>query len=811
MSARSVSPSPSSRSNRSRWCGSARRLRSGCSITPSFLRSATAFTFFSVHRTRPARAPRLSLLTPLPSLLMWIAVLTGALPLLSHARPTPPSPICHPDTSPELMKMRHTGPFVDRFQDDSIQDDDERATAARRQMLSYLTTRMDEMARVRWAYYEGPVRECLAQLAGEQYTYIDYATRKMVRVPVDKARQRVARDIQIDNLVQFASQLERFTGRVKILPVSDTNAQSFVSAKAQQFTDALLDRMNISGIRGQMFFALYLGWGALIDGYDVNEGSHIEVPKYRDDGTPELDEAGNPVIAYTGAEGLPFFAVETLLNVLVPTNWAPGMPLREAFHARTMTPDEFAARYGEECLEKTPTTEGEVAGSQFGARPDFMRSSTEDKTYRVYFYWLRADATNDFRGALVEFTREKILAVNDNPYQHGEVPISPFRWAPSVYPYSLGPGPLTIAAQRLMHDADFARLRSLWQQAAPTLLNPVNSQIDNEDLASYSPGKVITIGNPYAIPQYLSAPPYPAQVDQAVAEFTTYARGVSRTTDEARGQLPGKAPIAGKAMFAMAEMQRVGLSFPLGELFGALEKGIRRNLHNVRQFFMEGREITVVGEANEVARVMFEQAFLPGEIHVRVAPADLLQGSRMASIEVLMQLYAMGAIVDPTGQPNPEKLLELIGSQDLGPSAAARQRAQLYAQKENERMLAGEMVEPVNFQNHRIHIEEHLRMFEEERVAENPQVRAAFKAHIKAHQALWKQDRIDAETSLVGAKAISEVVAQGEAQLAAIQMQQMMAAAQPPQTPMAPAAPQGAPMNSPAMMPESQPGVEMLA
>lgn len=142
----------------------------------------------------------------------------------------------------------------------------------------------------------------------------------------------------------------------------------------------------------------------------------------------------------------------------------------------------------------------------------------------------------------------------------------------------------------------------------------------------------------------------------------------------------------------------------------------------------------------------------------------------------------MAATLLQSGKITPEQYFEVMETGNIEPVLQAEESQNLLITEENEALMRGEMVQPLKFDNHPLHILEHLAKLSNMDARENPKVIAAIQNHVEAHRNLWKQ------------------ISMQEPEICALLKIPVLGA--PPPSPNAPNSPGGAPQSNGAPVPQ---------
>ncbi len=91
------------------------------------------------------------------------------------------------------------------------------------------------------------------------------------------------------------------------------------------------------------------------------------------------------------------------------------------------------------------------------------------------------------------------------------------------------------------------------------------------------------------------------------------------------------------------------------------------------------------------------------------------------------------------GKITPDQYFEVMETGSIEPALQAEESQTLLITEENEALMDGDMVQPLKFDNHPLHILEHLSKLSNMEARNNPEVIKAIQNHVELHRKLWMQ------------------------------------------------------------------------
>lgn len=164
---------------------------------------------------------------------------------------------------------------------------------------------------------------------------------------------------------------------------------------------------------------------------------------------------------------------------------------------------------------------------------------------------------------------------------------------------------------------------------------------------------------------------------------------------------PASASMPAAAILALQEADDTKLAITYKEMTDAIKEVAWQWLELVRQFWTTERQVNTWSEEGAIEVAHFSGADITHQLDVHLATDTGVARSKSAQTQLAMELFQMQVITDP------RQLLRLIKVPGADFIAEAWNVDTRQAQRENERLLLGEVVEVNTFDNHQVHIAEH--------------------------------------------------------------------------------------------------------
>jgi hypothetical protein len=416
------------------------------------------------------------------------------------------------------------------------------------------------------------------------------------------------------------------------------------------------------------------------------------------------------------------------------------------FHAKALPTEVLKERFPDHKDDIKPESGLEVIawpfdatmGAPFGLRDTTMQQYTKEHA-RLKEYFEKPSAKWP-RGRHAVQIGDKLIEYEERlPYDHLEFPLAKFDYI--VFPGRMWGA--SVIDQLIPLQREYNRTRSQIienknMMSRPKLLVPSTAEIPM-DAWTTEPGEKIIYNPLGGRPEPWVPPPIPGYVLQELERTESDMMEVSSQHYAARGlNPPGVRTAAGLAMLQEAD------DTPFGPVLQWNENAWRTTARQVvelgKQFFTEPRIVYMgFGASGEVAE--FSREKLKGRYRIRVDIGSSLPMSRAARIQFALELLDRGAFRNDRNQIDEVKFFTFL---EMEATIEAFQDEQIdirVARGENVEMRdRGTLYEPGEYDNHPIHIIEHVRFMKQLNINE-PQHRSisVVAQHIKMHELRMRQ------------------------------------------------------------------------
>lgn len=218
-----------------------------------------------------------------------------------------------------------------------------------------------------------------------------------------------------------------------------------------------------------------------------------------------------------------------------------------------------------------------------------------------------------------------------------------------------------------------------------------------------------------------------------------YIKDVGGVHDASLGKLPRRAT-SGKAIDLLQESDDNRVGPTVGDIASALERIGAIALNRMQEAYTEERIVDYVGRNHEADVIRFRGADLKGCRSVRIAITPAL--TRGEKVSIGMELANMNAI--PIQQA-----LKVMELGDLNIVFDSKSDQVNYATMENMDIAKGIMRSAAEFEDHKAHVDTHMRFLNSPTGQSLPQdARALLTAHIREHYTLEGQTALPGQRGL---------------------------------------------------------------
>ncbi len=557
-------------------------------------------------------------------------------------------------------------------------------------------------------YDERNWRLDLAFLIGEQWVTYDKYSNRLRLVSPGKKKPRLVSNIILPRVRLEYTQITQLTPVYKVVTGGGSQDASAKARGAYLYLDYLWNVYKYEqAYRGALLWALSCGTGFTKQIFDPNKG-----PEYS---AGDISfRAGDPIVDSCS----PFeIIVDPYARNMDEASWV--------VHERLRSKEYVEQKYGKSVSESWSDYD------TFEQNLSLLRAApvkSRIPSVLVCEYLERPNAQNP-KGYRLVFSGNTVLDESDNPYADcAPIPFAMYKRI-SIPGRFYGDSSVThlrqvnVVYNRLRGDI----LENTTKLSNPPLIVPLGA-MENEP--EFTPAEVITY-NPMMAQggkvDQLRIEPYQAAVVNMLLRLEQEADEISGVTALMRGNIPRGVRSADQlSIVRMAdETRRSDIIKAYAEF---IETSLNQVLALAKKFCTVPRLINVVGDKR--SSVLFKGDNIPDGTAVRVNVELQNPAVQPSEIQMLLGLLDRGIIQDPRLVVRLSKygsMEEVFTDLDLDTSQA---------QRENDRMAAGQDVAVEDWHNHKIHILEHNRYRKTEEYEKLPsEVKVVFDRHVNDHAA----------------------------------------------------------------------------
>ncbi len=262
------------------------------------------------------------------------------------------------------------------------------------------------------------------------------------------------------------------------------------------------------------------------------------------------------------------------------------------------------------------------------------------------------------------------------------------------------------------------------------IIAPKTANLDMEEVANIH-GQVLQYTGIKG-PEVFPALALPQQVERETERNRQDMDTVSGSHEISRAKVP-QGVKSGIAINYLLEQDDTSLS-PIIKNYEFAKRQLALGKLALAKHFYTGARILETSEVQDMSEVII---FASNEIstNIRVVPGSAQPQSRAALQATYLDLFNMGVFVDETGQPDRNRLFELLRT--TMPLEAVSQEENLdttRANRENMHLVSGSEIVPAHYENHVLHIRQHNRFRKSERFYGLPDhIKKSFDMHVSMH------------------------------------------------------------------------------
>ena len=260
---------------------------------------------------------------------------------------------------------------------------------------------------------------------------------------------------------------------------------------------------------------------------------------------------------------------------------------------------------------------------------------------------------------------------------------------------------------------EYNRARSNFREIANLMGKPkwlawrgsglIDAAIDDQ------PGEIIEVDDTAAsFPQRIDPPPPPAHYLQLMELDLRDMDDISGVNDAMRGSPPAGVK-SGKGLAILQEGAMSRQSILMQDQSEAMKRVGRMLIMRARQFYDEERMVRITGLDNMPEVYAFSSPLAEMCYDVEIQASRMFPYNKIARMEMLMEMWVQGLIVNKDGQRDPRKALDLFEFGDTEKLWAQADIAdRRYAELEIQRLMdEGTRPELKAYENHYLHADIH--------------------------------------------------------------------------------------------------------
>ena len=415
--------------------------------------------------------------------------------------------------------------------------------------------------------------------------------------------------------------------------------------------------------------------------------------------------------------------------------------LKWLIHAYRIPAEEFEAKYG---LKATPeSVEDDGLEKQYmnlvkasGNIDNPMHGNGEMDDFVTIKEYYENPSIEHANGRFIIYTEEHLLYTGELPY--GKIPIAKFDdlFIPDRF------WGMSTVEQLIPLQTEYNRTRSQILENRNLMSNPKwvapRDAIQDVDSISAEPGEIIYYNAIQGIapPSPMQMPSPPSYVFAQEDRILQDMMSVSGISDVNLRSNPPAGVESGRAMALLAEKDETRMAPTIQSWENCMAFSGRCAIELVKYHYQEERAIRVTGADNTARLLYLKGADLSSPEDIDVTIGQGLGFSRLARIELLLEMFDRGIMQDPN------KLLNLLEFGDDKDLYEEQNMDKNNAAMENIQMSQGQPVpDPTIIENHNVHLETHRKFIKSEDFKMVPQEgqQLLFDHYMKTNQIVQQQ------------------------------------------------------------------------
>lgn len=443
------------------------------------------------------------------------------------------------------------------------------------------------------------------------------------------------------------------------------------------------------------------------------------------------------------ADGTPLYEGDVSVSVTPPYEIFPDRldcefeAVRSLIHAQAVSPQYVWERF-------LVAVDGEKDGDDFGVSLGGAteRTGGEKRVMLIERYTL--PTREHEKGRLEIVAGGKLLYEGDLPYRNGMRGERRFPFVkqdciklPARF-FGTSVVDRLVPVQRA-YNAVRNRKHEFLNRISAGVIAVEDGSVDAEALAEegLAPGKILVYRQGSNAPEMMNVGSLPDDFAEEEEWLEKEFSVVSGVSDLSQSSTPTRVTSAtGLQLLLSQDDSRMAATKE--NMCEAVKEIARQTVRLYKQFAGNARLLCVAGEGGKTQTFYFRAEELSCDDVVLKCEQNLSEDERK---ETILNLISTGILTDEDGkipQANKNRILDAFG---LGSYENCRDISALHedcAREENLRIRRGEQVSADEFDDHAIHVSEHLRYYysQEGRGVLNEEQREALKRHVKEHKTL---------------------------------------------------------------------------
>ena len=415
---------------------------------------------------------------------------------------------------------------------------------------------------------------------------------------------------------------------------------------------------------------------------------------------------------------------------------ASGMGrVKSILHARIVRADEVSAAYGK-------AVSGEKA-EVYSAKGE--KQTVEDAVTLLEYYEKPAERFPE--GRMIVTAGGVLLYHGELPYRNGANGNREFPFARQISVEMCGAFFGQSVTERLIpvqraYNAVKNRKHEFINRLSMGVMNVEDGSVDTDDLAEegLSPGKILVYRQGSKPPEMLDTGKMPAEFTEEEKSLLNEFTVVSGISDVASSSTNATVS-SGTALELLIEQDNERLTVVAERIRGAYKEIARQMLRLYKEFIVGKKEIRETDGEDKTGVWYIVGANVCDDVVIE-NENELLYGENRKK-EMLLSLYNSGILKGEDGEisaETKERVLSLLGYGDLASDYGIGRLHTEKAKEENERIRKRELAVD-GYDDHKIHIEEHIRYALSEDDVLTPKEKANFEKHIAEHKKKLREEK----------------------------------------------------------------------